>query len=74
MKGTEPEYEEVGKRLKKGGVSIDVVNFANPDNVSRLQTLVTAANNSGADENCHFLDVPPGITHISDVIISSPII
>jgi hypothetical protein len=36
LNGTEPEYEEVGKRLKKGGVAIDVVNFANPDNVSRL--------------------------------------
>ena len=36
LNGTELEFEEVGKRLKKGGVSIDVINFANPDNVSRL--------------------------------------
>lgn len=36
LNGTEAEFEEVGKRLKKGAVAIDVVNFSNPDNVSRL--------------------------------------
>ena len=36
MTGTEEDYEDVGLRLKKNTVSIDVINFANPDNVSRL--------------------------------------
>jgi hypothetical protein len=36
MDGTEEDYEDVGLRLKKNNVSIDVINFANPDNVSRL--------------------------------------
>jgi len=24
--------------------------------------------------NCHFLDVPPGVSHITDVLVSSPIL
>lgn len=60
--------------LKKNNVSIDVVNFANPDNVSRLQTLVDSANQgSDGEQTCHFMDVAPGC-NITDVIISSPII
>ena len=62
-------------RLKKNNVSIDVINFSNPDNVSRLQTLVSTANSGGDDTpNCHFLDVPQGVTHITDVMITSPIL
>jgi 26S proteasome regulatory subunit N10 len=62
-------------RLKKNNVSIDVINFANPDNVSRLQTLVNTANNvQGDDTTCHFLDVPPGVLSILDVMITSPIL
>ena len=62
-------------RLKKNNVSIDVINFAHPDNVSRLQTLVSAANQGGEDvPTCHFLDVPEGVTHITDVLITSPIL
>jgi len=36
-------------RLKKNNVAIDVINFANPDNISRLQALVNTSN-SGAEE------------------------
>ena len=62
-------------RLKKNNVSLDVINFANPDNVGRLQAMVDAAN-EGADESSssHFLDVPIGCTHITDVMITSPIL
>jgi len=75
MDGTEEDYEDVGLRLKKNNVSIDVINFANPDNVSRLQTLVNTANKESDDQpTCHFLDVPEGITSITDVMISSPIL
>jgi hypothetical protein len=34
--GTEEDFEDVGLRLKKNNVSVDVINFANPENVSRL--------------------------------------
>jgi len=73
--GTEEDFEDVGMRLKKNNVSIDVINFANPDNVVRLQALVNSCN-SGAEEapTCHFLDVPQGVQHITDIMITSPIL
>lgn len=73
--GTEEDFEDVGMRLKKNNVSVDVINFANPDNVARLQALVNSAN-SGAEEapTCHFLDVPQGVQHITDTMITSPIL
>ena len=75
IQGTEEDFEDVGMRLKKNNVAIDVINFSNPDNVSRLQTLVATANAGGDDTpNCHFLDVPVGVTHITDVMITSPIL
>ena len=57
--GNEEDFEDVGMRLKKNNVAIDIINFANPDNVGRLEALVNAAN-SGSEEapTCHFLDVP----------------
>ena len=62
-------------RLKKNNVAIDIINFSNPDNVSRLQGLVNTANAGGEDSpSCHFLDVPQGCTSIVDVLITSPIV
>jgi len=57
--GNEEDFEDVGMRLKKNNVAIDIINFANPDNVSRLEALIAAAN-AGSEESptCHFLDVP----------------
>lgn len=37
--------------------------------------MVATANSGGDDTpNCHFLDVPVGVTHITDVMITSPIL
>jgi hypothetical protein len=58
LKEEEKEFEELGMWLRRQGVSIDVINFAHPENVSKLTQLVTAANTS---DNCHFLDVPIGV-------------
>ena len=52
-------------------MAIDVINFANPDNVPKLQTLVDSANKN---DNCHFLDVPLGVSMITDVLFTSPIL
>lgn len=52
-------------------MNIDIINFANPDNVPKLKALVEAANNS--DES-HFLDVPIGVSMITDVLFTSPIL
>jgi 26S proteasome regulatory subunit N10 len=75
LKGDAEQFEDVGMRLKKNNVAIDVINFAHPENAPLLQALVEAAN-SGAEEQptCHFLDVPPGVSAIMDVLITSPIL
>ena len=74
-KGTEEDFEDLGMRLKKNNVSLDVINFANPDNIGRLTAMVNAANDGSEDQpTCHFLDVPQGVTHITDVMITSPIL
>lgn len=52
-------------------MAIDIINFANPGNVSKLNALCTAANK---DSNSNFMDVPMGVTNITDVLISSPIL
>jgi len=67
----EAELEELGKRLRRNNVAIDIINFANPGNVSKLNALCTAANK---DSNSNFMDVPMGVTNITDVLISSPIL
>ncbi len=62
-------------RLKKNGVSIDIINFANPDNVSRLEALVNTANSGHEDAaTCHFLDFSEGSSNITDMMITSPIL
>lgn len=71
LKEQEADFEELGVRMKRNNVAIDVINFAHPENVPKLQALVNAANNNG---NSHFLDVPLGVSMITDVLIASPII
>lgn len=65
------EFERLGKHLKINNVAIDVINFANPENVPKLQTLVDNANKT---DNSHFLDVPLGVSMITDVLFTSPIL
>lgn len=73
--GTEEDFEDLGMRMKKNNVSIDVINFAHPDNIGRLQAMVNAANQGQEDSpTSHFLDVPLGCQHITDVMITSPIL
>ena len=57
--------------MKRNNVALDIINFAHPENVPKLQTLIRACNNNG---NSHFLDVPLGVAMITDVLIASPII
>jgi len=65
------ECETLGAHLRRNNVAIDIINFANPDNVPRLQALVNAANNSN---NSNFLDVPMGASMITDLLFTSPIL
>ena len=71
LKETLQQCEELGKRLKRNNVSLDIINFANADNVQKLTALVNSTNN---DSNSHFLDVPMGISYITDILITSPIL
>ena len=57
--------------MKRNNVAIDIINFAHPENVPKLQAMVNAANSNG---NSHFLDVPLGVAQITDILIASPII
>jgi 26S proteasome regulatory subunit N10 len=65
------EFEKLGKRLRQNNVAIDVINFANPENVPKLQALVESCNKG---DNSHFLDVPLGVSMITDVLFTSPIL
>lgn len=67
------QCEDLGKRLKRANVAIDVINFANNENVEKLTALVNTAN-SNSGFNSHFMDVPMGISQITDVLITSPIL
>ncbi len=57
--------------MKRNNVAVDVINFAHPENIPKLQAMVNAANSNG---NSHFLDVPIGVAQITDILIASPII
>lgn len=36
MKGEDADFEELGMRLKRNNVAVDVVNFAHPENIPKL--------------------------------------
>lgn len=65
------DYENIGMLLSRQSVAIDIVNFAHPENVNKINQLIAKANKNG---NCHCLDVPIGVAMITDLLISSPII
>ncbi|KAJ1730559.1 proteasome regulatory particle base subunit rpn10 [Coemansia biformis] len=62
----------LGKKLKKNGVSIDVVSFGeNAANEQKLAAFVEAVNNN---DTSHLLVVPPGPHVLSEQIRASPIV
>lgn len=65
------ECEVLGEHLRRNNVAIDIINFANPDNVPKLQALINSANNGN---NSNFLDVPLGASMITDLLFTSPIL
>lgn len=69
---TEKQLETIGKILKKNNVAIDIVSLDAGNDV-RLKKLVDTAD-SGASP-CHFIAVESNSgKHLSDVIISSPML
>jgi hypothetical protein len=36
LKETEAQFEELGVRMKRNNVAVDVINFAHPENIPKL--------------------------------------
>lgn len=69
----EKELVKLAKRLKKEKVNVDVVSFGEESiNNEVLTAFVNALNGKDGTES-HLVTVPPG-PHLSDALISSPII
>ncbi|KAJ2547842.1 proteasome regulatory particle base subunit rpn10 [Coemansia sp. RSA 1933] len=63
---------KLGKKLKKNGVSIDVVNFGeHAANEQKLTAFVEAANNN---DTSNMVTIPPGPHVLSEQIRASPIV
>jgi len=67
------ELVKLAKRLKKEKVNVDVINFGEEEhNTDKLTSFINSLN--GRDgSGSHLVTVPPG-PHLSDALISSPII
>ncbi|KAL3844997.1 hypothetical protein ACJIZ3_002400 [Penstemon smallii] len=64
--------ELIGRKLKKNSVALDIVNFGEEDaeKTEKLEALLAAVNNN---DSSHIVNVPPGASALSDVLISTPI-
>ncbi|XP_044752290.1 26S proteasome non-ATPase regulatory subunit 4 [Coccinella septempunctata] len=69
----EKEFVKLAKKLKKEKVNVDIVNFGEEaTNTEILSTFINTLN--GRDgSGSHLVTIPPG-PHLSDALISSPII
>ncbi len=67
------QCEDLGKFLRRVNVNIDFINFANPENVPKLQSIVNTINKD-REVTCYFMDVPLGMSSITDLLFTSPIL
>jgi len=69
----EKELVKLAKRLKKEKVNVDIVNFGEEQaNTEKLTTFINTLNGREGTGS-HLVTVPPG-PHLSDALISSPVI
>lgn len=61
----------LGKKMKKNGCAIDVLNFGHPENTPKLTEMINGVNSSN---NSHLVDVGEYSSNIADALITSPII
>lgn len=67
------ELSKLAKRLKKEKVNVDIVNFGEDNmNTEKLSTFINTLNGKDGSGS-HLVTVPPG-PHLSDALISSPVI
>ncbi|KAL8472453.1 hypothetical protein ACS0TY_029610 [Phlomoides rotata] len=64
--------EDIGKKLKKNSVALDIVSFGEQDEekIELLELLLATVNNN---DTSHIVHVPAGPTALSDVLLSTPI-
>ena len=68
---SDKQLEQLGKTLKKNGVSIDIIAIAGvPGNDEKLHRLVEAADSGSSS---HYIEVVPG-RHLSDQLLSSAVL
>ena len=67
------QCEDLGKFLRRANISIDIINFANPENVPKLQALASVVDKD-REISSHFMDVPLGMSSITDLLFTSPIL
>ncbi|XP_066156086.1 26S proteasome non-ATPase regulatory subunit 4 [Euwallacea fornicatus] len=69
----EKELVKLAKKLKKEKVNVDVISFGEDAENSEVLTTFVSALNGKDGTSSHLVTVPPG-PHLSDALISSPII
>lgn len=69
----EKELVKLAKRLKKEKVNVDIVSFGEEVSNNELLTAFVNALNGKDGAGSHLVSVPPG-PHLSDALISSPVI
>jgi len=67
----ERELVDLGKKMKKNKVALDIVNFGHPENGPKLTALVNAVNSSS---NSHMLDIQESYMNVTDTLLASAII
>ena len=61
----------LGKKLKKNNVALDVVCFGETESTSKLQELVNAVNSS---DNSRMVSIPQGVNVLYDSLVNTPIV
>jgi len=64
------QLEALGKRMKKNGVAIDIINLGVGSNITKLKSFVDTVNSA---DNSHFLHIEAGVGNVADMVVSSSI-
>jgi len=70
---SEREIVRLGRKLKKEGVNIDVVNFGETEKNTRLLEMLVDAINDESHSDSHLVTIPAPCSHLSDALLSSPV-
>ena len=68
---SEKSLVALAKKLKKNEVAVDVVNIGQQDNLPKLNAFIESVNK---EDNSRLVDIPIGMSSVSDILVSSPIV